>query len=124
MSVVGPRFVEIISAIDASGKAWQEHFATDSGLIAFEDENGRMFFYVVRTTVSANVTIVDATIIAAPSSTKNASNTRDPEMHQTKKGERLALWPQGPYWRGCPIGSRAHATRRASGRACSRRPSS
>ena len=30
-------------------------------------------------------TIVDATIIAAPSSTKNAGNTRDPEMHQTKK---------------------------------------
>jgi transposase, IS5 family len=30
--------------------------------------------------------IVDATIIAAPSSTKNASGERDPEMHQTKKG--------------------------------------
>ncbi|MGH8197299.1 MAG: IS5 family transposase, partial [Steroidobacteraceae bacterium] len=31
-------------------------------------------------------TIVDATIIAAPSSTKNRSGERDPEMHQTKKG--------------------------------------
>ena len=31
-------------------------------------------------------TIVDATIIAAPSSTKNAEKQRDPEMHQTKKG--------------------------------------
>jgi IS5 family transposase len=31
-------------------------------------------------------TIVDATIIAAPSSTKNAEGSRDPEMHQTKKG--------------------------------------
>ena len=31
-------------------------------------------------------TIVDATIIAAPSSTKNEGNTRDPEMHQAKKG--------------------------------------
>lgn len=31
-------------------------------------------------------TIVDATIIAAPSSTKNAEGRRDPEMHQTKKG--------------------------------------
>lgn len=30
--------------------------------------------------------VVDATLIAAPSSTKNASGTRDPEMHQTKKG--------------------------------------
>jgi IS5 family transposase len=31
-------------------------------------------------------TIVDATIIAAPSSTKNATDSRDPEMKQTKKG--------------------------------------
>ena len=31
-------------------------------------------------------TIVDATIIAAPSSTKNEDQARDPEMHQTKKG--------------------------------------
>ena len=31
-------------------------------------------------------TIVDATIISAPSSTKNQSGARDPEMHQTKKG--------------------------------------
>jgi len=31
-------------------------------------------------------TIVDATIIEAPSSTKNATGTRDPEMKQTKKG--------------------------------------
>lgn len=33
-------------------------------------------------------TIVDATIIAAPSSTKNAKGERDPEMHQTKKGNQ------------------------------------
>lgn len=33
-------------------------------------------------------TIVDATIIAAPSSTKNASGERDPQMHQTKKGNQ------------------------------------
>ena len=32
-------------------------------------------------------TIVDATIIAAPSSTKNADQTRDPEMKQTRKGK-------------------------------------
>lgn len=32
-------------------------------------------------------TIVDATIIAAPSSTKNATESRDPEMKQTKKGK-------------------------------------
>jgi IS5 family transposase len=33
-------------------------------------------------------TIVDATIIAAPSSTKNKSKARDPEMHQTEKGNQ------------------------------------
>lgn len=33
-------------------------------------------------------TIVDATIIAAPSSTKNKENKRDKEMHQTKKGNQ------------------------------------
>jgi len=31
-------------------------------------------------------TIVDATLIAAPPSTKNKDKSRDPEMHQTKKG--------------------------------------
>jgi IS5 family transposase len=33
-------------------------------------------------------TVVDATIIAAPSSTKNEDGKRDPEMHQAKKGEQ------------------------------------
>src|SRR6516165_6071318 len=36
----------------------------------------------------ATGTIVDATIISAPSSTKNAAKARDPEMHQTKKGNQ------------------------------------
>src|SRR6478609_3800722 len=36
----------------------------------------------------ATGTIVDATIISAPSSTKNAEKARDPEMHQTKKGNQ------------------------------------
>ena len=34
-------------------------------------------------------TIVDATLIAAPPSTKNAAGERDPEMHQSKKGNQL-----------------------------------
>jgi IS5 family transposase len=33
-------------------------------------------------------TIVDATIISAPSSTKNAAKSRDPEMHQGKKNKK------------------------------------
>jgi len=35
-----------------------------------------------------NGTAIDATLIAAPSSTKNDSGTRDPQMHQTKKGNQ------------------------------------
>ena len=33
-------------------------------------------------------TIVNATLINAPSSTKNKDGKRDPEMHQTKKGNQ------------------------------------
>ncbi|MEC5216966.1 IS5 family transposase [Actimicrobium sp. GrIS 1.19] len=33
-------------------------------------------------------TVVDATLIAAPSSTKNSKGERDPEMHQAKKGNQ------------------------------------
>jgi IS5 family transposase len=36
----------------------------------------------------AKGTIVDATIISAPSSTKNSAQARDPDMHQTKKGNQ------------------------------------
>jgi IS5 family transposase len=37
-------------------------------------------------------TAIDATLIAAPSSTKNSTGKRDPEMHQTKKGNQ---WHHG-----------------------------
>jgi IS5 family transposase len=48
-------------------------------------------------------TMVDATLIAAPSSTKNATKTRDPEMRQTRKGRSwhfgmkcyMGTYPQG-----------------------------
>ena len=33
-------------------------------------------------------TLVDATLIAAPSSTKNQEHARDPQMHQAKKGKQ------------------------------------
>jgi transposase, IS5 family len=39
----------------------------------------------------ATGTIVDATIIHAPSSTKNREQQRDPEMHQTKKGKQWCV---------------------------------
>ena len=41
-------------------------------------------------------TIVDATIIAAPPSTKNKSKSRDPEMHQTKKGNQWHFGMKAP----------------------------
>ena len=34
-------------------------------------------------------TVVDATLIAAPSSTKNKDKTRDPDMHSSKKGQQM-----------------------------------
>ena len=40
-------------------------------------------------------TIVDATIIDAPSSTKNKDKARDPEMHQTKKGNQWFFGMKG-----------------------------
>lgn len=55
---------------------------------------GQQIFEVVKTHLKANGmamkqgTIVDATLIAAPSSTKNEKKERDPEMHQTKKGNQ------------------------------------
>ena len=39
--------------------------------------------------------IMDATIIAAPSSTKNSAGERDPEMHQTKKGNQWHFGASG-----------------------------
>src|SRR5487761_2164326 len=43
----------------------------------------------------AGGTIVDATLIGAPPSTKNASGERDPEMHQTKKGNQWHFGMKG-----------------------------
>ena len=57
-----------------------------------EQDLGRQLFDEVQRHLAAkglkvaSGTIVDATIISAPSSTKNAQKARDPEMHQTKKG--------------------------------------
>ena len=48
-------------------------------------------------------TVIDATIIAAPSSTKNSTGKRDPEMHQTKKGKQ---WHHGMK---SHIGADAHS---------------
>ena len=55
---------------------------------------GDQIFDVVKAHLRANGiamkqgTIIDATLIAAPSSTKDTKAKRDPEMHQTKKGNQ------------------------------------
>ena len=41
-------------------------------------------------------TVVDATLIAAPSSTKNADGERDPEMHRSKKGNQWHFGMKAP----------------------------
>ena len=57
-----------------------------------ENHLGEVFFKAINRVMEATGhimhggTIVDATIISAPSSTKNAEKKRDPEMYQTKKG--------------------------------------
>jgi IS5 family transposase len=43
-------------------------------------------------------TIVDATIIKAPSATRNADGERDPETHQAKRG-RQWFRDEGAHWR-------------------------
>ena len=42
-------------------------------------------------------TIVDATLISAPSSTKNRDGKRDPEMHQTRKGNQWYFGMKGHF---------------------------
>lgn len=64
----------------------------DMGRKLFEDI-GR--FLQARGMKVSGGTIVDATIIAAPSSTKNADGERDPEMHQTKKGNQWYFGMKG-----------------------------
>lgn len=46
--------------------------------------------------------LVDATRIAAASSTKNRTKERAPELHQTKKGHPWSFGMTGPSWRGQP----------------------
>ena len=45
-------------------------------------------------------TLVDATLIAAPSSTKNKEHARDPEMHQAKKGNQWHMTAGHPNGSG------------------------
>ena len=56
----------------------------------------------------ATGTVVDATLVAAPSSTKNKDGERDPEMHQTRKGKqwRVSRTQAADLWCCTEDGSR------------------
>ena len=72
---------------DATTVLHFRHWLETHGLTkALFDEVGAML--EERGLLMRQGTIVDATIIAAPASTKNKAKARDPEMHQTKKGNQ------------------------------------
>ncbi|NNM56040.1 MAG: hypothetical protein HKL97_02590 [Acidocella sp.] len=59
--------------------------AHDFGRVLFEQIGAHLEARGIKISMG---TIVEATIIAAPSSAKNASGQRDPEMHKTRKGQQ------------------------------------
>ena len=70
---------------DATTVLHFRHWLEEHGLTkALFDEVGALL--AERGLLMRQETIVDATIIAAPASTKNKAKARDPEMRQTKKG--------------------------------------
>ena len=76
---------------------WDEHIPSESSILRFRHllERHKLAEQILAT-VNALLqakglqlkagTVVDATLIAAPTSTKNGGKARDPEMHQSKKG--------------------------------------
>ena len=78
---------------------WGEHIPSESSILRFRHllERHKLADQILAT-VNALLqakglqlkagTVVDATLIAAPTSTKNEGKARDPEMHQSKKGNQ------------------------------------
>jgi IS5 family transposase len=83
------RFIGIDLTVDAAPDAttflkFRRLLETDSlTKVVFDTINGHL---AAKGLLLKEGTIVDATIIAAPPSTKNKAGDRDPDMHQTKKG--------------------------------------
>ena len=80
---------------DATTRAGFRH------LVERESLDGAIFAAVVARLEAAELmmhggSVVDATIVSAPSSTKNRAGERDPEMHQTKKGNQW--YHESYYW--------------------------
>jgi transposase, IS5 family len=82
--------------------AWGSPVCRFRHLLEAHDLGRRLFDEVQRHLAAkglkvATGTIVDATIINAPSSTKNADKARDPEMYQTKKGNQWYFGMKGHF---------------------------
>lgn len=84
---------------DFAGLSWDSATPDESTILRFRHllETHKLSEQILKTVTDLLVskklllrkgTIVDATLIAAPSSTKNKTKSRDPEMHQTKKGNQ------------------------------------
>ena len=84
---------------DFAGLSWDSATPDESTILRFRHllEAHKLAEQILQTVTDLLVskklllrtgTIVDATLIAAPSSTKNGTKSRDPEMHQTKKGNQ------------------------------------
>lgn len=84
---------------DFSGLSWNIATPDESTILCFRHllETHKLAEQILQTVTDLLMskklllrtgTIVDATLISAPSSTKNSTKSRDPEMHQTKKGNQ------------------------------------
>src|SRR5215468_1641755 len=84
---------DLLASISAASRCRMRRRCRFRHLLEGHDLGRRLFDEVQRHLAAkglkvATGTIVDATIINAPSSTKNADKARDPEMHQTRKGNQ------------------------------------
>jgi len=94
------------------------------------DLSGRVLKVVNRHLASRGITvkngtIVDATIIDAPSSTKNQDGERDPEMHQAKTGRAVVFRHEDARWRRQPDEDHPYSAglrRQCRGQGCSAAP--
>jgi IS5 family transposase len=92
--------IEVPTMRRFAGIDWiSERIPDETTILAFrhlleKHDLGQQIFETVKAHLKARGmamkqgTIIDATLIAAPSSTKNKDGERDPEMHQTKKGNQ------------------------------------
>lgn len=80
-------------------EGWDERLPDESTILRFRHvlEKHKLAAHILRTfndllsakgVMLKSGTVVDATLIAAPSSTKNSSGERDPEMKQSRKGQQ------------------------------------